>query len=59
MKCLSLVLSTLAIATSVSAQSLNYPLLWWDQYTTNTPQETSGLTTEFDGMSALKTASAG
>jgi hypothetical protein len=59
MKCLTLVLSTLAIATQVSAQTLNYPLLWWDHYSTSTPVESSELTSDFDGLSLLKNSAAG
>lgn len=55
MKCLSLVLSTLAVSSYVSA--LNYPILWWDQFNHNHPTETNTQINSFEVISALEIAS--
>jgi hypothetical protein len=57
MKCLSLVLSTLAISSYVSAQTLNYPLFYWNQQNGGVPVETTATINAFDAISALQTDS--
>ena len=54
MKCLTLTLSALAICSYTSAQSLNYPLLWWNDNQINVPQETTAQASNFDTIMALK-----
>ena len=54
MKCLTLTLSALAICSYASAQSLNYPILWWGENLPKSPQETITQVTNFDTIMALK-----
>ena len=54
MKCLTLTLSALAICSYTSAQSLNYPILWWTENQFSAPAETTTSSTNFDAIMALK-----
>lgn len=58
MKRLSLVLSALALSSYVSAQhTVNYPLLWWNQFADSAPVETLEPATNFIALNGLVTAS--